>query len=73
MPNIELQEEALENQRISEMRRKKINWIPNDVFAIPLKDGQYAIGHILDQRMVNTVRIALYSENMLLQRPVMFI
>ena len=36
--------------------------MPNDVFAIPLNNGQYAIGHILDQHMVNTVRIALYSE-----------
>src|ERR1700733_1270689 len=44
------------------MRRKKVTWKPNDLFAIPLKNGDYAVGHILDQRMVNTVRIALYDE-----------
>jgi hypothetical protein len=44
------------------MRRKKVTWHPNDVFAIPLMDGNYAIGHVLDQRMINAVRIALYSE-----------
>jgi hypothetical protein len=43
-------------------RAEKAIWKPNDVFAIPLKNGDYAIGHILDQRMVNTVRIALYNE-----------
>ena len=44
------------------MRRKKIIWNPNDVFAVPLLNGKYSIGHILDQRMINTVRIALYDE-----------
>lgn len=44
------------------MRRKKIPWKPNDVFAIPLLKGSYAIGHILDQRMINAVRIALYDK-----------
>jgi hypothetical protein len=44
------------------MRRKKVIWNPNDVFAIALLNGNYSIGHILDQRMVNTVRIALYDE-----------
>ena len=44
------------------MRRKKVKWQINDVFAIPLMNGKYAIGHVLDQRMVNTVRIAIYNE-----------
>lgn len=44
------------------MRRKKLNWKPNEVFAIPLMNGKYATGHILDQRMINTVRIAIYDE-----------
>jgi hypothetical protein len=44
------------------MRRKKIIWKQNDVFVIPLKNYHYAVGHVLDQRMVNTIRIALYSE-----------
>ena len=43
------------------MRKKKVSWQPNDVFAIPLLNNHYAIGHVLDQRMVNTVRIALYK------------
>ena len=37
-------------------------WKQNDVFVIPLKNKYYAVGHVLDQRMVNTVRVALYSE-----------
>ena len=45
------------------MKRKKTIWNPNDVFAIPLLNGNYVIGHILDQRMVNIVRVALYNEN----------
>jgi hypothetical protein len=45
------------------MRRKKIKWNQNDVFAIPLLNGNYAIGHVLDQTdFVNAVRIALYDE-----------
>ena len=44
------------------MREKKIIWNPNDVFAVPLLNGNYSIGHVLDQRMINTVRIALYDE-----------
>lgn len=46
---------------IYKMRRKKTIWHPGDIFVIPLLSGDYAIGHILDQRMVNTVRIALYN------------
>jgi len=44
------------------MRRKKVGWQPNDVFAIPLLNNSYAVGHILDQRLINAVRIALYNE-----------
>ncbi len=44
------------------MRRKKVKWGICDIFAIPLKNGKYSIGHILDQRMVNTLRIALFDE-----------
>jgi hypothetical protein len=44
------------------MRRRKTIWLPNDVFAIPLLNGKYSIGHVLDQRIVNTLRIALYNE-----------
>lgn len=44
------------------MRKKKVSWQPNDVFVIPLLNGSYAVGHILDQRLINAVRIALYSE-----------
>lgn len=43
------------------MKIKKVNWLPNDVFAIPLTSNHYATGHVLDQRMVNSVRIALYK------------
>jgi len=44
------------------MRKKKVIWKPNDVFAIPLINGKYAIGHVLDQNFPNAVRIALYDE-----------
>jgi hypothetical protein len=44
------------------MGRKTIKWHINDVFAVPLLNGKYALGHILDQRIVNAVRIALYNE-----------
>lgn len=43
-------------------RRKKITWTGEDIFAVPLKNGNFSIGQILDQRMVNTVRIALFHE-----------
>ena len=33
-----------------------------DVFAIELNNGKYAIGHVLSQRLPNTIRIALYDE-----------
>lgn len=44
------------------MRKKKFNWTQYDIFAIPLNNGKYAIGHVLDQRMPNTIRIAIYDE-----------
>ena len=44
------------------MRRKKVSWCNGDVFAIPLDNGKYSIGHILDQRLINTIRIALFDE-----------
>lgn len=44
------------------IKRKKVIWKANDIFVIPLLNGKYSIGHILDQRMINTVRIALYDE-----------
>jgi hypothetical protein len=43
-------------------RRKKTQWQLGDVFAIELNNKKYAIGHVLDQRMPNTIRIALYDE-----------
>lgn len=45
--------------------RKKANWGINDVFAIPLKDGQFAVGQVLDLQMANIVRIAIYDEKLL--------
>lgn len=43
-------------------RKKKTNFDPGDIFLVPLVNGKYSVGHVLDQRMVNTVRIALYNE-----------
>ena len=43
-------------------RNKKIPWAIGDIFTIKLNNGKYAIGHVLSQRMVNTIRIALYDE-----------
>ena len=43
-------------------RRKKTEWHDGDVFLIPLKNDKYSVGQVLNQRMVNTVRIALYDE-----------
>ena len=42
--------------------RKKTPWAVGDIFTIKLNNGKYAIGHVLSQRMVNTIRIALYDE-----------
>jgi len=43
-------------------RRKKILWKCSDVFAVPLKNGRYAIGQTLIQNMRNVVGIALFDE-----------
>jgi len=43
-------------------KKKRINWTAGDVFLIPLKNGKYCVGHVLDQNMTNTVRVALYDE-----------
>jgi hypothetical protein len=43
-------------------RRKRIQWNLGDVFAIPLSNGKYAIGHALSQRLPNAIRIAVYDE-----------
>lgn len=44
------------------MPKRKIKWNNGDVFAIPLEDGSYSVGQILDLMMINIVRIALYDE-----------
>lgn len=43
-------------------KRKKTAWSIGDVFAISLNNGKYALGHVLSQRLPNTIRIALYDE-----------
>jgi hypothetical protein len=47
---------------ILNMGRKKIDFKSGDVFAVPLNNNKFSIGQVLDQRMVNTVRIALHDE-----------
>ncbi|MGN6398284.1 MAG: Imm26 family immunity protein [Mucilaginibacter sp.] len=44
------------------MKRKKVNWKPNDIFAIKLINEKSVVGHILDQHLINTVCIAIYDE-----------
>lgn len=44
------------------MPKRKVKWVPGDVFVIPLCDGRVAIGQVLDLMMVNQVRVALYDE-----------
>jgi Immunity protein 26 len=43
-------------------RRKKVKWNNGDVFLVPLKDGRFSIGQVLDLRWVHCVRCALYNE-----------
>jgi len=43
-------------------KRKKVKWELGDIFGITLKNNKYCVGHILSQRMPNTIRIALYDE-----------
>ena len=44
------------------MPKRKIKWGSGDVFAVPLLNGNLAIGQVLDLMMVNQVRLALYDE-----------
>lgn len=44
------------------VKKKKIDWKFGDVFLVPLKNGNYATGQILDLQMTNVVRVALYDE-----------
>ena len=43
-------------------RNKKVLWAVGDIFTTKLNNGKYAVGHVLSQRLPNTVRIALYDE-----------
>lgn len=45
-------------------RNKKTPWAVGDIFTIKLNNGKYGVGHVLSQRMVNTIRIALYDETL---------
>ncbi|MBK9247533.1 MAG: hypothetical protein IPM69_05335 [Ignavibacteria bacterium] len=47
------------------MPKRKIKWNDGDVFAIPLEDGSFSLGQILDLMTVNIVRIALYDEKII--------
>lgn len=44
------------------IKRTKTDWNLGDIFGIKLNNQKYAIGHVLDQRLPNTIRIALYDE-----------
>lgn len=44
-------------------KRKKISWKPGDIFQVPLLDGTWGTGQILDLQMPTVVRIALFDEN----------
>ena len=44
------------------MPKRKIKWLPGEVFAVPLSDETFAVGQVLDLMMVNQVRLALYDE-----------
>ena len=48
--------------RIRMGRSKKIKWNFGDVFAIPLLNGKFAIGQVLDLIMTNVIRCALFDE-----------
>ncbi|MGQ0827329.1 MAG: Imm26 family immunity protein [Bacteroidota bacterium] len=43
------------------MRKKKI-WNNGDIFLVPLKNGKFSVGQVLDLQTPNTVRCALYNE-----------
>lgn len=59
---IVLLEVQLKSPHNKKMRKKKRDFSPGDIFLIPLINGKFSVGHVLDQRMINTVRIALYNE-----------
>lgn len=42
--------------------KKKKEWSFGDVFLVPLKNGKYGLGQVLDLQMPNIVRIALFDE-----------
>lgn len=44
-------------------KKKKIEWRPGDVFLIPLLDGTFGTGQVLDLQMPTIVRVALFDEN----------
>ena len=44
-------------------KKKKIDWKFGDVFLVPLLDGTYGTGQVLDLQMPNIVRVALFDEN----------
>lgn len=43
------------------MPKKKQKWSDGDIFIIPLEDGSFSVGQILDTQMTNVVRCALFS------------
>src|SRR5947209_12306672 len=43
-------------------RRKKKSWGNGNLFIIPLKNEQFAVGQVLDLQMTNVVRIALFDK-----------
>lgn len=43
-------------------RKKQVDIKSGDVFAIPLSNGKFAVGQVLDMGMANTARIALFDE-----------
>lgn len=43
-------------------KKKKKKWRFGDVFLVPLKNGKYGIGQVLDLQMPNIVRIVLFNE-----------
>jgi hypothetical protein len=43
-------------------KRKKVEWNFGDIFLIPLLDGTFNVGQVLDLRIINCVRCAIYDE-----------
>jgi hypothetical protein len=43
-------------------RKKRVEIKSGDVFVIPLSNGKFAVGQVLDMGMTNTARIALFDE-----------